>query len=79
MNYFVNFFDSLEEALRHQKTYGGALYIKGADSKTDTEYTIATFLTNIDDEEEVEKLGKYVVVDEITRRRVIERKCFNSK
>lgn len=78
-SYNINFFDSLEEAFIFQNEHGGTLYIKGEDSKTDIEYTIATYLTNIDDEEELEKLGKYVVVDDFVRYRVIERNCFRTE
>jgi hypothetical protein len=71
--YNIKFFDTAAEAFNYQNTHGGALYVKGED--TDINYEIATYLTYIDDEEELAKLGKYVVVDSFVES-IIERKCF---
>lgn len=79
MNYNNNikFFATLGEAMEYQNGIeGGALYVSGNNSKTQFEYDIAAYILGIEEEKELEKLGRFCVVDEFTRARVIERPCF---
>lgn len=74
MKYNIQFFDTLEDAFGYQNEQGGALYIKGDNSTTNFEYSIAEYLAGAEDEEQ----GRFVVVDNFIKS-VIERECFKAE
>ena len=74
MDYNIKFFDTPEAAFEYQNEHGGTLYVANPEDKL-SEYEIAAYLAEIEDEEELAKLGRFVVVDEFVRS-IIERPCF---
>jgi hypothetical protein len=73
VEYNIQFFKTPEAAFKYQNEHGGTLYVANPEDEL-SEYSIAAYLAEIEDEEELAKLGRFVVVDEFVRS-IIERPC----